>query len=432
MPESFGARLRRTREEQQIALVTIAQQTKIKMSLLEGLERDDVSHWPSGIFRRAYIRAYAQSIGLDADTVVREFVQVHPEPDEVFEAALAQALAADAARVNGGSATRFRSLVDSALGSLSRLRRGSMIEGLDPAHDDTPHLRGFSPPHLHGEVESSRSPSSKGSLGAPTSLTVPEGMIASTFGSDPSLEYAALDTADDTGIDIAVANDPIAEGSDAPREEASSPIALDDPSAETGAPPVHVERDMDWAAVAWLCTELGRVDSLEGLQVLLQESAGLLDAGGLILWVWDDSSERLKAALAHGYSDKVLAHLPALRRESDNATAAAFRSAQTCAIDASDHDSGALAVPLQTSSGCSGVLAIELRNGGERSQRVRVAATIMAALLARLVDRPSAAEIEADERARAAEMEARAAEAQARAAEIEAFKSAVKRVHARR
>jgi cytoskeletal protein RodZ len=81
MPESFGARLRRTREEQQIALVTIAQQTKIKLSLLEGLERDDVSQWPSGIFRRAYIRAYAQSIGLNPDVIVREFSEMHPEPE---------------------------------------------------------------------------------------------------------------------------------------------------------------------------------------------------------------------------------------------------------------------------------------------------------------------------------------------------------------
>ena len=72
MPESFGARLRQRRERQQIALATIAEQTKIKASLLEGLERDDLSHWPSGIFRRAFLRAYAHAIGLEPDLVVRE------------------------------------------------------------------------------------------------------------------------------------------------------------------------------------------------------------------------------------------------------------------------------------------------------------------------------------------------------------------------
>src|SRR6266498_2467007 len=83
LPESFGTRLRQRRERQQIALTTIAEQTKIKLSLLEALERDDVSHWPSGIFRRAFIRAYALAIGLEPDVVVRDFLAVHPDPVEV-------------------------------------------------------------------------------------------------------------------------------------------------------------------------------------------------------------------------------------------------------------------------------------------------------------------------------------------------------------
>jgi len=56
MPDSFGARLRRQREHKQIALVSIAQQTKIHLPLLEGLEDDNVSHWPSGFFC-AFLRA---------------------------------------------------------------------------------------------------------------------------------------------------------------------------------------------------------------------------------------------------------------------------------------------------------------------------------------------------------------------------------------
>ncbi len=92
MPDSFGARLRQRREERQIDLIAISEQSKIKLALLEGLERDDVSHWPSGIFRRAYIRAYAQAIGLDADAILREFLEAHPDPGDVF-AALAQGAA---------------------------------------------------------------------------------------------------------------------------------------------------------------------------------------------------------------------------------------------------------------------------------------------------------------------------------------------------
>ena len=86
MPDSFGARMRRRREQQQIALTTIADQTKIKLSLLEALERDDVSRWPTGIFRRAFIRAYALAIGLEPDVVVRDFLEVYPDPVEVVAA----------------------------------------------------------------------------------------------------------------------------------------------------------------------------------------------------------------------------------------------------------------------------------------------------------------------------------------------------------
>ena len=79
-PESFGARLRYERERRQIALRSIAEGTKISVALLEGLERDDVSRWPSGIFRKSFVRAYADAIGADADAVVREFAERYPDP----------------------------------------------------------------------------------------------------------------------------------------------------------------------------------------------------------------------------------------------------------------------------------------------------------------------------------------------------------------
>ena len=97
MPESFGARLRQQREARQIDLVAISEQTKIKLALLEALENGDVSHWPSGIFRRAYIRAYAQFIGLDPDALLREFLEVHPDPGDAIVASAADAAAAEEA-----------------------------------------------------------------------------------------------------------------------------------------------------------------------------------------------------------------------------------------------------------------------------------------------------------------------------------------------
>jgi len=81
--ESFGGRLRYERERRQINLRSIAETTKISVPLLEGLERDDVSRWPSGIFRKSFVRVYAEAIGLDPEPVVREFVERYPDPLEV-------------------------------------------------------------------------------------------------------------------------------------------------------------------------------------------------------------------------------------------------------------------------------------------------------------------------------------------------------------
>ena len=86
--DSFGSRLRYERERRQIALKSIAESTKIGLSLLEGLERDDVSRWPSGIFRKSFIRSYAEAIGLKPDSVVREFVERYPDPLETQLAAI--------------------------------------------------------------------------------------------------------------------------------------------------------------------------------------------------------------------------------------------------------------------------------------------------------------------------------------------------------
>jgi transcriptional regulator with XRE-family HTH domain len=89
--EPFGSRLRRERERRRIALSSISANTKISVALFEALERDDVSRWPSGIFRRAFIRSYADAIGLDADVLTREFLERFPDPTEPAPAAVADA-----------------------------------------------------------------------------------------------------------------------------------------------------------------------------------------------------------------------------------------------------------------------------------------------------------------------------------------------------
>jgi hypothetical protein len=79
---SWCASLRNERERRQIPLSSISANTKISVSLFAALERGDVSRWPSGIFRRSFIRAYAEAIGLDPDATAREFLTQFPDPLE--------------------------------------------------------------------------------------------------------------------------------------------------------------------------------------------------------------------------------------------------------------------------------------------------------------------------------------------------------------
>ena len=81
-PVSFGARLRAERERREISIASIAHKTKILGALLEGLENDDVSRWPTGFYRRAFFRAYVVAIGLDPEPAIREFTERFPEAEE--------------------------------------------------------------------------------------------------------------------------------------------------------------------------------------------------------------------------------------------------------------------------------------------------------------------------------------------------------------
>jgi transcriptional regulator with XRE-family HTH domain len=82
---AFGEKLRRERERREITLQTIAQSTKIASGLLTALERGDCSRWPGGVYSRAYVRSYAEALGLDPKRTADEFCECFPAtawPDE--------------------------------------------------------------------------------------------------------------------------------------------------------------------------------------------------------------------------------------------------------------------------------------------------------------------------------------------------------------
>ena len=96
--EIFTTRLRRHRERTRTTLADIARATRVKQELLEGLEQNDLSAWPRGLYARAYIRTYASAVGLDGDETVNEFCRLFPHGDRRAEPVIREMAEIAAAR----------------------------------------------------------------------------------------------------------------------------------------------------------------------------------------------------------------------------------------------------------------------------------------------------------------------------------------------
>jgi transcriptional regulator with XRE-family HTH domain len=329
MDVSFGARLRAQRERQEVALSAISEQTKIRQSLLEELEHDNVSHWPSGIFRRSYLRAYAQAIGLDPEVAVREFLDLYPDPIEEP--------AAGRLTIQSGSVTdpqsqrpnsRLHYMIGSAINAIPQLLFRPDVKESAPA-------------------------------AAPREIGMPK----------------AVDSYDDV-------SPPVIHKVATLRQQQS-----DRPAAVQPAPVPA----LDLAGMAQLCTRFAQVRVATEIAPLLSDAARILRASGIILWVWDPSKEVLWPSISHGYPADVLAQLPSVQPDFDNAIAGAFRAGEACVVASGDASTGAVVVPMLTPTGCAGVVALEFRDGRERDANVHALTTIFAAQLSTLVEVPQPA-----------------------------------------
>lgn len=81
-----GIRLREARLQRGVTLHDLSTVTKISIYMLEAIERNDLACLPGGLYRRAYLRAYAAEVGVNPEQIVREYlgqVESAEEPAEV-------------------------------------------------------------------------------------------------------------------------------------------------------------------------------------------------------------------------------------------------------------------------------------------------------------------------------------------------------------
>ena len=351
MDGSLGSRLRTQREQQQVPLSVIAERTKIKASLLEALERNDVSQWPTGIFRRAFVKTYAQAIGLDGETVLREFTELFPEPPEEDVTVVLAAAARDGRR----PPTRLGYLISSAISALPG-RVGARRAPAETA--------------LAGPAETAFSAEAEAGLHV-------EHVMSPSQHAESAVPPAEAEFVEDVMAHSSVESE---------RDEPEPVVVLRiEAPAVPGPEPALSE-------IADLCTRLARALQPRDVPPVLEDAARILNACGAIVWMWDPATRTLGHVLAHGYSSDVLARLPRVRWETDNAIAEAFRTGATRIVNGSGAATGAVVVPILTAGGCAGVLALELQDRGEEREGVRAVAAILAAQFAALFGFQSIAE----------------------------------------
>jgi hypothetical protein len=142
---------------------------------------------------------------------------------------------------------------------------------------------------------------------------------------------------------------------------------------------------LDLSALAQLCTRLGCALDAHEVTAVLEDASTVLDAIGVILWIPDAMGLALTPVCAYGYPEELVAQLPRVSPDANNASAEAFRTRRTCVVEGNDLETGAVVAPLLTPVGCAGVLAFEMRSGAEQGDDVRAAVTILAAQIAMLV-----------------------------------------------
>jgi hypothetical protein len=132
-------------------------------------------------------------------------------------------------------------------------------------------------------------------------------------------------------------------------------------------------------AAAELCVDLARVMDARDMQTLLERTAKVLEASGVILWVVNQERTSLLPVLTHGYSERVLLRLDALDVNADNVTSFAYRSVRPqTMLGSGPGTTSAIAVPLVTSGGCNGVLAAEVYDAKPTAEFVSVARLVAA------------------------------------------------------
>lgn len=73
MSLTLGEKLRQAREERDISISEVAEQTRISPLYIEAIENDDYSPLPGGIFNKGFVKSFAKFVGVDEDEALQDY-----------------------------------------------------------------------------------------------------------------------------------------------------------------------------------------------------------------------------------------------------------------------------------------------------------------------------------------------------------------------
>jgi cytoskeletal protein RodZ len=79
----IGAKLREARMRQHLDIAEFEERTKIRAKYLRALEDEEWALLPGHTFTKAFLRTYADMLGLDGRMLVDEFKRIQPDPAEL-------------------------------------------------------------------------------------------------------------------------------------------------------------------------------------------------------------------------------------------------------------------------------------------------------------------------------------------------------------
>lgn len=76
MASTLGEKLQEAREARGISISEVAEQTRISSHYLEGIEADDYSALPGGIFNKGFVKSYAKYVGVDEQEALQDYAKL--------------------------------------------------------------------------------------------------------------------------------------------------------------------------------------------------------------------------------------------------------------------------------------------------------------------------------------------------------------------